>query len=101
VPTGVFTICLHSNEITNDEIKSIRQFLRTPAHITSFATEVRGFRQTKLDGIKNSIFKGLYRGARGARKVFSTPSMPSARPTIIQPPQIDSLRMDKGSISSI
>ncbi len=102
VPTGVFTICLHSNEITNEEIKSIRQFLRTPAHITSFATEVRGFRQTKLDGITNSIFKGLYRGARGARKAFSTPSLPSAaRPTTSQPPEIDSLRMDKGSISSI
>jgi hypothetical protein len=101
VPTGVFTICLHSNEITNNEIKSIRQFLRTPAHVTSFATEVRGFRQTKLDGIKNSLFKGLYRGARGARKALYSPSLPSVRPATNQPPQIDSLRMDKGSISSI
>ncbi|MEN9845669.1 MAG: hypothetical protein RIS36_816 [Pseudomonadota bacterium] len=102
VPSGVFTICLHSNEITNDEIKSIRRFLRTPAHLTSFATEVRGFRQAQLDGITNSIFRGLYRGARKARKAFFTPSVPSAvRPTTGASPEIDSLRMDKGSISSI
>ncbi len=70
VPTGVFTICLHSNEITNREIQAIRRFLRTPAHITSFATEVRNYRHARLGGIKNSLFEGLYRGAKGARQAF-------------------------------
>jgi len=99
VPTGVFTICLHSNEITNGEVKSIRQFLRTPVHMTSFDTEVRGFRQAKLDGIKNSLFKGMYRGARGARRVLVTRPRPIPAPATSRPPEITPLRMDRGSIS--
>jgi predicted deacetylase len=99
VPTGVFTICLHSNEITNREVKSIRQFLRTPVHMTSFDTEVRSFRQTKLDGIKNSLFKGMYRGARGARRVLVTRPRPILTPATSRPPEITQLRMDRGSIS--
>jgi predicted deacetylase len=101
VPTGVFTICLHSNEITNGEIKSIRQFLRTPAHITSFGTEVRGFRQTKLDGITNSLFTGLYRGARRAQRALRTRATPLPAIPTNQPPELSPMRMDKGSISSI
>jgi len=97
VPNGVFTICLHSNEITNGEVKSIRQFLRTPVHMTSFDTEVRGFRQTKLDGIKNSLFKGMYRGARGARRVLVTRPRPTTATS--RPPEITQSRMDRGSIS--
>jgi len=101
VPTGVFTICLHSNEITNAEVKSIRQFLRTPARITSFDAEVRGFRHAKLDGIKNSLFKRLYQGARGARRAFAGPRISSDTVPIHRPPEIAPGRMDKGSISSI
>lgn len=101
VPTGVFTICLHSNEITNDEIKSIRQFLRTPANITSFGAEVKGFRHKKLDGIKNSLFTGLYRGARRARRALNQRATPSEALPTSQPPEISPTRMDRGSISSI
>jgi predicted deacetylase len=101
VPTGVFTVCLHSNHITNAEIKSIRQFLRTPAHITSFETEARTYRHRKLDSIKNSLFKGLYQGARGARRAFHSPPAHAKRPPTLQQPEINDGRMDKGSISSI
>ena len=101
VPTGVFTICLHSNHISTAEIKSIRQFLRTPAHITSFGTEVRTYRESKLDGIKNSVFKGLYRGAQGARRAFITRPSPTEEGPTRQPPEITPSRLDKGSISSI
>jgi hypothetical protein len=101
VPTGVFTICLHSNEITTREIGGIRQFLRTPARITSFDAEVRGFRGTKLDGIKNSLFKGIYRGARGAREVLRQSRLPAPETLRSQPPETHSTRMDRGSISSI
>jgi predicted deacetylase len=101
VPTGVFTICLHSNEITNGEIKSIRQFLRTPAHITSFGAEVRGFRHRKLDGIKNSLFTGLYRGARRARRALRTRATRAGTLATNQPLELGPTRMDKSSISSI
>lgn len=101
VPTGVFTICLHSNEIKTQEIQAIRQFLRTPAHITSFATEVRNYRHTKLAGIKNTLFEGLYRGARGARYALKKRPTPSTALPQSQPPEIDPTRTDTGSISSI
>lgn len=99
VPTGVFTICLHSNEITNGEIRAIRQFLRTPAHITSFSAEVRGYQQRSLDGLKNTIFKGMYRGARSARQVLNPPRARAV--PITPPPEPAALQLDKGSISSI
>ena len=112
-PCGVFTICLHSNEITAKQIKAIRHFLRTPVHLTSFGAEVRTYKRQAFDGMKNSIFKGLYKGARGARTVIRgartqlpisprhqqtrTTQMPSDRDLIssILPPQPlhqDSLR---------
>jgi predicted deacetylase len=100
-PTGVFTVCLHSNEITNQEIQAIRQFLRTPASITSFEAEVRAYRHRKLDGIKNSLFKGLYGGVREVREVFRRRSPRSRATPTIQPPQPTPMPMDRGSISSI
>ena len=101
VPTGVFTICLHSNEITNGEIKSIRRFLRTPAHITSFGAEVRGFRPRKLDGLKNSLFTGLYRGARRARRALRADAPRAGALATNQPLELGPTPMDKSSISSI
>jgi len=100
-PTGVFTICLHSNEITNQEIQAIRQFLRTPASITSFEAEVRAYRHRKLDGIKNSLFKGFYSGAKEVRGVFRRRPAPSRAGPTIQQPQPTPMQMDRGSISSI
>ena len=100
-PCGVFTICLHSNEITAKEIKAIRHFLRTPVHLTSFGAEVRSYKRQAFDGIKNSIFKGLYKGARGARTVIrgARPQLPiSPMRQQTQPTQMPS---DRDLISSI
>lgn len=70
MPAGVFTVCLHSNTITTHEIREIRQFLRTPVHLTSFSAEVRSFRHRPMDNMCNSVFTGLYRGARSARRTL-------------------------------
>jgi predicted deacetylase len=101
VPTGVFTICLHSNQITTREIKTIRQFLRSPVKITSFGAEVRGYRHRTLDGVKNALFKELYRGAWKARRAFHTPSQAARVLPINLPPEPTPTHLGKGPISSI
>lgn len=68
MPLGVFTICLHSNEITTGEVKAIRQFLRTPASLSSFSREVRSFKRDLGDTLLNGIFSCAYATARAARR---------------------------------
>ena len=102
MPTGLFTICLHSNEISPLEIRAIRQFLRTPARITSFAHEVRSYTPLPMDTVNNSLFKGLYTGARLMRKAARKQAARGAIPdTTPQPPSTIPPRMETGSISSI
>lgn len=100
-PCGVFTICLHSNEITNGEIKAIRHFLRTPVHLTSFGAEVRSYKHHAFDGMKNSLFKGLYRGARGAQKVIrgARAQLPTAPTRQLR--QTNQMPSDRDLLSSI
>ena len=100
-PCGVYTICLHSNEITNREVKAIRQFLRTPVHLTSFGAEVRAYKRNALDGVKNSLFKGLYKGARGARFVMREAYAQLGAAPRRQPPRLAEMPLDTDSISSI
>jgi predicted deacetylase len=100
-PCGVFTICLHSNEITTGEIKAIRQFLRTPVHLTNFGTEVRTYKHQALDGAKNCIFKGLYRGARGAQKIIRGARGKLAVSPTRQQHQTDPMPSDRDLLSSI
>jgi predicted deacetylase len=96
MPTGVFTICLHSNEITPSNVRDIRQFLRTPAHITSFSHEVRSYRPQLMDGLNNALFRGLYSSARLLRGNFGGREAATQQPLWSTP-----LTMGKGSISSI
>lgn len=67
MPTGVFTICLHTNEIRNGDIQRLRQFLRKPVRFTSFGHEVNTFKARPVKAIANSLFKGGYVGARQLR----------------------------------
>ena len=101
VPCGVFTICLHSNEITNGEIKAIRQFLRTPVHLTSFGAEVRSYKHHPLDGMKNSIFKGLYKGARGAQTIIRGARAQLLTMPTQQRPRTTQMLSDTNLLSSI
>ena len=100
-PCGVFTICLHSNEITNGEIKAIRHFLRTPVHLSSFGTEVRTYKRQAFDGVKNSLFKGLYRGARGAQKAIRGVRAQLLITPTHQKPLTTQMQSDRELISSI
>ena len=67
MPTGVYTICLHTNEITNREIQHIRQFLRKPVRFSSFGHEVSTFNDRRSSMVTNSLFKSGYAGARQLR----------------------------------
>lgn len=99
MPTGIFTICLHSNEITNKEIRAIRQFLRTPVSLLSFGSAVRSYKPHRLDGITNSVFKRCYQGARKARRALHW-RRSSVAPSPMQPaPQTMPTHADRGSIS--
>lgn len=64
MPTGVFTVCLHTNEITNKEVQQLRQFLRKPVQFSSFGHEVSTFKAPRRRIIANSLFKSGYVGAR-------------------------------------
>jgi predicted deacetylase len=101
IPCGVFTICLHSNEITNGEIKAIRHFLRTPVNLTSFGAEVRSYKRHAFDGVKNSLFKGLYKGARVAQSVTRRTRAQLSTPAMRQPLRTNQTPSDRGLISSI
>lgn len=101
MPTGVFTICLHTNEITPPEVKAIRQFLRTPARITSFAHEARAFIRRPTDGVLNSLFSGVYTGTRAVRETIRAARGTSRPERLMPPPSIDQSPMEKGSISSL
>lgn len=79
MPTGVFTICLHTNEITPTELRTIRQFLRMPVVCASFTAVARTYQGSSSRHILNPLFKNAYAGARSlkttvrtCRKLFST-----------------------------
>lgn len=102
MPTGTFTICLHSNQITPLEIRAIRKFLRTPARISSFSQEVRSYAPLPLDSVNNSVFRGLYTGVRFMRDVVRKRSRSQTTGNArLQPLSTNPMRMEKGSISSI
>jgi hypothetical protein len=96
MPTGVFTICLHSNEITPSHIRTIRRFLRTPARISSFSHEVRSYTPQSLEVLHNSIFWGLYSSARLVRHALG-----KRNNTMPRPPWLSPMTREKDSISSI
>lgn len=96
MPTGVFTICLHSNEITPGHIRAIRRFLRTPARISSFSHEVRSYTPQPLEGFHNSVFWGLYSSARLVRHALG-----KRHETTPRPPWSNPMTKETGSISSI
>lgn len=96
MPYGVFTICLHTNEITTRDVSSIRQFLRTPARFTSFSEEANTLRPMP-GAILNPLFKKAYevgrRGKNFARSIaLQTPrlSTPQAEQETAVPKDRDS-----------
>lgn len=102
MPTGVFTICLHTNEITPQEVKGIRQFLRTPARITSFTDEAGAFQRHPADSVLNSLFSGAYTGTRAVRDTLRAARKTTKTKRLMPPPpSIDHSPMGKGSISSL
>lgn len=69
--TGVFTICLHTNEIRPNDVKTIRQFLRMPIACSSFREEVEAFKSSPLRKVCNPLFKHAYSGMRSLRRTIS------------------------------
>jgi predicted deacetylase len=91
MPTGVITVCLHSNEITTDEVAALRAFLRQRIQISSFSAEVLGyFERGTAAQLLNAQFRTLvattrtvrslksWRRRRGGGRVQRTPSSPAA-----------------------
>ena len=70
--TGVFTICLHTNEIRPNDLKTIRQFLRMPISYSSFQAEVETFRSSPLRRVCNQIFKHAYSGMHTLKRAVSS-----------------------------
>lgn len=69
--TGVFTVCLHTNEIHPREIGAIRRFLRLPINCTTFSSEIERFRDSAVARATNPIFWGAYTGLRSVRRALS------------------------------
>jgi predicted deacetylase len=86
MPTGVFTICLHTNEIRNREIQRLRQFLRNPVRFTSFGHEVSTYKAQSVKAVANSLFKGSYVGARQIRKSLRAYGLLSGESGVTQSP---------------
>ena len=70
--TGVFTICLHTNEITPAKLRTIRQFLRMPVACTSFKTIAATYRDCTSRQLLNPLFKNAYLGARSIKTTIKT-----------------------------
>lgn len=68
MPYGVYTICLHTNEISPREVAAIRQLLRTPTRFTSFSAEVSAFRPGTGD-LLNPLFRKAYEVGRQGKKI--------------------------------
>jgi predicted deacetylase len=76
MPTGTITICLHSDEITVEEIARIRQFLNRRPQVTTFSQEVARYQTPSIaQSLLDRSFQTLYVGARRIRK--RTPLAPS------------------------
>ena len=69
--TGVFTICLHTNEIRPSNLTTIRQFLRMPITCSSFQAEVDTFKSSPLRKVCNPLFKHAYSGMRTLKRTVS------------------------------
>lgn len=70
--TGVFTICLHTNEISPAELRTIRQFLRMPVLCTSFKAVATAYKRRSSRRILNPLFKNAYMGARSIKTTVKT-----------------------------
>jgi predicted deacetylase len=66
--TGVFTICLHTNEIRPKELGAIRRFLRMPVTCSSFKAEVEYFRDSMFIRATNPLFWSAYSGMRSIKR---------------------------------
>lgn len=63
MPCGVQTICIHPNEITPQEIKRLRLFLRRPYHFARFSDVVCEYSRSSLQWAADCSFRALYLGA--------------------------------------
>jgi len=80
MPTGVITVCLHSNEITPHEVAALRGFLRQRIQITSFSAEVLGFFERGSGAhLLNAQFRTLVAATRRVRSLSSWRRRGSAR----------------------
>jgi predicted deacetylase len=82
LPTGIITICLHSDETTIEEISRIRQFLNLRPLLTSFSSEVARYRELSLaEKVADRSFRAMYVSARTFRRHLSArPPDSSQRP---------------------
>lgn len=72
MPTGVFTICLHSDETTIGEIARIRQFLNLRPLLTCFSAEVAQYRERSVaEELADRSFRAMYVSARKIRNRIS------------------------------
>lgn len=69
-PGGIQTICLHSDNITIEEIRRIRHFLRGSHNITRFASVASNLTNAPKTHFRNKLFTATYRILRNARNVF-------------------------------
>lgn len=70
-PGGIQTICLHSDNITIEDIRRIRHFLRGPHHITRFSSVTSALPRNARTAIRNKAFQFSYRLARDVRGSIS------------------------------
>lgn len=69
-PGGIQTICLHSDNITIEEIRGIRHFLRGPHHVSRFSSVTSNLTNTATMQLRNQVFKATYRFLRSARNLL-------------------------------
>ncbi len=83
LPCGVATICLHTNEIGPFELRNIRVFLRTRAHVTRFSSEVSALPLSAPKRALNGCFAATYAGIRASQRACrraARGSRPAASP---------------------
>jgi predicted deacetylase len=64
IPLGVITLCLHTNNISADEIRALRALVRGPAQFSSFSREVEVFHRNFLHSVADVSFGLYYRAKR-------------------------------------
>ncbi len=69
--TGVFTICLHTNDIRPKDAGVIRRFLRMPVTCSSFSAELERFQDSAISRAINPLFWGAYSGLRSVTRAVS------------------------------